>query len=519
MTLSAAAGRGSLRRPHEVDARSGGGTVRAMRLEDYSALDAVALAARVRSGELSASEVTEAAIAAIQTLDPTLNAVVLKDFEGARAAASRVARDLPLAGVPFLVKDIGVQVDGWRTTMSSRYFADAPSRPDSEIVKRWRAAGVVFLGKSNTPEFASEFTTEPALFGVTRNPWNVSLTVGGSSGGAAAAVASGMVPVASGSDVGGSIRVPAACCGLFGLKPSRGLNPVGPYIAEGGAGLNCEHVLTRTTRDCAAFLDATAGPEPGAPYRVRRSVPSYLAALSQPVGRLRIGCIAAPVGGAAVDGEIQRALARAMTLLEDLGHEVQPRAFPAAVHEAASGEGWVALWFMDIAAAIRARAVELGRPPRENEVESLSRYINERMERMSALDYMAVRALAHRVRLAMSAAFADVDLLLTPSTATLPPPVGSIPGNGSDFDYERWSARSYAFAPFSEVFNVTGQPAASLPLFHSADGMPIGMQLVGRQDEDHVVLRIAAELEAAVGWASRHPPHWVGAARPQSRQQ
>jgi amidase len=292
-----------------------------MKLREYAALDAVALAALVRSGEVSASEVTEAAIAAIEALNPTLNAAVLEDFERARAAAATMARDLPLAGVPFLVKDIGVHVHGWRTRMASRYFADAPSRPDSEIVKRWRAAGVVFLGKSNTPEFAAEFTTEPALFGVTRNPWNVGLTVGGSSGGAAAAVASGMVPVASGSDVGGSIRVPAACCGLFGLKPSRGLNPVGPHTAEGGAGLNCEHVLTRTTRDCAAFLDATAGPEPGAPYRVRRSVPSYLAALSQPGARLRIGCIAEPVGGAAVEGEIQRALAQAVTLLEELGQD------------------------------------------------------------------------------------------------------------------------------------------------------------------------------------------------------
>ena len=481
-----------------------------MKLRDYAALDAVALAALVRSGELAAIEVTEAAIAAIETLDPQLNALVLRDFDRARDAASKVQRDLPLAGVPFLIKDIGVYVEGWPTTMSSRFYADAKPRPDSEIVRRWRAAGTVFLGKTNTPEFADDFTTEPAFRGVTRNPWNLALTVGGSSGGAAAAVASGMVPVASGSDVGGSIRVPAACCGLVGLKPSRGLNPLGPYFDEGGGGLNCEHVLSRSTRDCAAFLDATAGPEIGAPYRVHRPVRSYLQALSEPIGKLRVACITDAIGGAPVDSEIQKRLAATAGLLEDLGHEVQHRRFPAAVHEAAAGEGWAALWLADAAVAIRDRSIELGRPPRQDEVEQLARYIMERIDRMPALDYVLVRRLAHRVNLSMSKEFADVDLLLTPSTATLPPPVGSISGNSPGVSFDRWGALSYAFAPFSEVFNVTGQPAASLPVFRAASGMPIGMQLIGKQDHDHVVLRVAADLESATGWTSCHPPHWAG---------
>jgi amidase len=481
-----------------------------MKVCEYAALDAVALAALVRSGDLSALEVTDAAIAAIEGLDPLLNALVLQDFERARDTAIKLRRDRPLAGVPFLVKDIGVYVDGWPTTMSSRFFADARPRLDSEIVKRWRAAGAVFLGKTNTPEFADEFTTEPAFRGVTRNPWNLALTVGGSSGGSAAAVASGMVPVASGSDVGGSIRVPAACCGLVGLKPSRGLNPLGPYFAEGGGGLNCEHVLSRSTRDCAAFLDATSGPEIGSPYRLQRPVVSYIGALSAPVGKLRVACITESIGGAPVNSEIQGKVLQAAGLLEDLGHEVQHRRFPTEVSEAAAGEGWAVLWFMDAASAIRDRSLELGRPPRQDEVEKLSRFIMERIDRLSALDYLQVRRLAHRVNLSMSTEFAEVDLLLTPSTATLPPPVGSISGNSPDFSYDRWSALSYAFAPFSEVFNVTGQPAASLPLFQSASGMPIGVQLVGKQGQDHVVLRVAADLEAATRWTSRHPPHWAG---------
>ena len=482
-----------------------------MKPQEYAALDAVALASMVRAGEVSALEVTDAAIAAIEALDPVLNAVVLKDFERARSRARDLRGDLPLAGVPFLIKDIGVFVDGWPTTMSSRFYAGARPRPDSEIVARWRRAGAVFLGKTNTPEFADDFVTEPAFRGVTRNPWNLDLTVGGSSGGAAAAVASGMVPVASGSDVGGSIRVPSACCGLFGLKPSRGLNPLGPYYAEGGAGLNCEHVLSRSVRDCAAFLDVSAGPEIGAPYRVIRPVPSYLAALQGPPTRLRVAVITESIGGATVDAEILGKVDEARRLLEDLGHEVVPARFPDDVQAAAAGEGWAVLWLADCAMAVRDRAEELGRQPGPQDIEQLSHYIVGRIDRLSALDYLAVKRLAHRISLSMARAFERFDLILTPSTATLPPPVGSINSNEPGFTYERWGAVSYAFAPFSELFNVTGQPAASLPLFESSAGMPIGIQLVGRQDEDHVVLRVGAALEGATAWTSRHPPvHWAG---------
>jgi amidase len=481
-----------------------------MKSWDYAALDAVGLATLVRSGELTPIEVTDAAIAAIEALDPVLNAIVLTDFERARTAARSSRRDRALSGVPFLVKDVGVFVDGWPTTMSSRFYADAAPRGDSEITRRWRDAGTIFLGKTNTPEFADEFVTEPALRGVTRNPWDPQRTVGGSSGGAAAAVASGMVPVASASDVGGSIRVPSACCGLFGLKPSRGLNPVGPHYEQPGAGLNCEHVLSRSVRDSAAFLDATAGPDPGAWYRVIKPVPSYLGALSQPSGRLRVAVIATSPGSMPVDPEIAARLQDAARLLADLGHEIVPSAFPQPVHEAVNGEGWTALWMADGAMAIRDRSEELGRPPGPGDIERLSQYIRERIETLSALDYLAVKRLAHRVNLAMLQAFSDFDLLVTPSTATLPPPVGSIAGNAPDFSFARWGQLSYAFAPFSELFNVTGQPAASLPLFQSASGLPIGIQLIGQQDRDHVVLQVAADLERVTGWRHRQPPTWSG---------
>jgi amidase len=481
-----------------------------MRRDEYAGMDALAIAAAVRTGQVSALEVTEAAIAAIEALNPRLNALVLKDFERARQAAGQVLRSSPLAGVPFLIKDVDVHVAEWPTTYSSRFFADATPRPDSEIVARWRRAGTVFLGKTNTPEFAGDFATEPALRGATLNPWNPKVIVGGSSGGAAAAVASGMVPVAHGSDVGGSIRVPAACCGLFGLKPSRGLNPLGPYDGEMGGGLNCEHVLTRSVRDSAAFLDASAGPEAGAPYRVAKSVPSYLAALEQPGAPLRIACLAHRIDGAPVAPELEQRLADAAALLETLGHEVVPSRFPPAVAADAAGEGWMALWVIDIAAAIAGRSRELGREPGPGDIEQLPRYIVRRIELMSALEYHEVRRLAHRVSLAMAREFDAFDMIMTPATGTLPPPLGLIASNAPDFTYERWADVAYRFAPFSEIFNVTGQPAASLPMFQSESGLPIGIQLVGRQDQDHVLLRLAADLERATGWTARHPAVWAG---------
>jgi amidase len=416
---------------------------------------------------------------------------------------------LPLAGVPFLIKDVDVHTAEWPTTNSSRFFADAKPRADSEIVRRWRSAGTVFLGKTNTPEFADDFVTEPEFRGVTRNPWDLGRTVGGSSGGAAAAVASGMVPVAHGSDVGGSIRVPSACCGLFGLKPSRGLNPAGPHASELGGNLNCEHVLSRSVRDSAAFLDATAGPELGAPYRVTRPVDSYVAALDEPLPPLRVVVIDRRLDGTRVEPEIEARLADAAALLETLGHSVVAGRFPEAAAHAAAGHGWSALWLMDIAYAILERSAELGRPPAREEIEALPRHALTTVTSMSATEYYEARLTAHRVSLAMAQAFDAFDIILTPTVGTLPPPVGTIDSHSAAFDFERWAEAAYRFAPFSEIFNVTGQPAANVPLFQSASGLPIGMQFVGRQDEDHMVLRLAAQLEQARPWA-RRPGVWAG---------
>ncbi len=458
-------------------------------------MDAVALAAAVRAGELTPLEITDAAIASIVALNPALNAVVVTDFERARAHARRVSRNLPLSGVPFLIKDVDVYAEEWPTSMSSRFFAAAKPRPDSEIVQRWRAAGTVFLGKTNTPEFADDFATEPAYRGTTFNPWDVSVTVGGSSGGSAAAVASGMVPAAHGSDVGGSIRVPAACCGLFGLKPSRGLNPTGPYFGGRGGGLNCQHILSRSVRDSAAFLEVTA-----------RN--SYLAALSEPTGPLSIVCLPRRMDGASVAPEIAAALTSATALLQDLGHSVTIGEYPPAL--ATQTESWTLLWMADVALAIEERSAELGRAPQAEDIEPLARWIHRHVMSQSALDYLESQRSAHEAALVMSRAFDQFDIIMTPSTATLPPPVGTFGANATDFSYERWCAAAYGFAPFTEIFNVTGQPAASVPICLSRADIPIGIQLVAHQSRDGLLLQLAAALEQATGWSERHPPVWAG---------
>ena len=293
--------------------------------QEYRARDAVGLAELVRSGEVTAREVLEAAIAEIERLDPALNAVVMRNYEKARDDAEAVDRKAPLAGVPFPAKDVNVHVSGFPTTYACRFFAGAPvETADSLLVSRWRAAGLIIPARTNTPEFATDFGCEPELYGPTANPWDRTRTPGGSSGGAAAAVASGMVPMAHATDSGGSIRVPAGCCGVFGFKPSSGLVAIGAEFGPLVGGLNCDHAVTWTVRDSAALLDATAGPEIGAPTPFATPSGAFLAALDRPVGGLRIGVATASPGGRAPAVEIAGKIEATAGLLANLGHAVRP---------------------------------------------------------------------------------------------------------------------------------------------------------------------------------------------------
>ena len=471
--------------------------------EEYRARDAVGLAGLVRSGEVTAREVLEAAIAEIERLDPALNAVVMRNYEKARDDAGAVHRDAPLAGVPFPAKDVNVHVAGFPTTWACRFFADAPAETrDSLLVSRWRSAGMVVPARTNTPEFATEFVCEPELYGPTANPWDRTRTPGGSSGGAAAAVASGMVPMAHATDSGGSIRVPAGCCGVFGFKPSSGLVATGSEYGPLVGGLNCDHAVTWTVRDSAALLDATAGPEVGAPIPYARPPGSFLAALDRPVGELRIGVATVSPSGRAPAGDIAAGVEATASLLADLGHSVRPWTWP--VSDDACDAATV-FWVGELAAAVGDRARAIGRAPRDEELGPLVTRCVAEAGRWDSIRVMQARRTMREWQIRMARSMTDVDVLLTPVTAE-PPLATGLHAECMEQGIEVWNQRSWRFAPYTETFNVTGQPAMSVPLHQGAGGLPVGMHFAGRVGEDARLLRLARQLEEASPWTGRRPP-------------
>ncbi len=480
-----------------------------MRPDEYARLDAVALAAAIKRGEVTCGEVIEAAISAIEWLNPQLNAVVIENFQNARRAAASNTAAGALAGAPFLLKDVNVFTHDMPTTFSCRFFRDAAPRADSEIVRRWRNAGLIVAGKTNTPEFAEDFVCEPTFRGAALNPWNPALTTGGSSGGAGAAVASGMAPVAHGTDLGGSIRIPAACCGVYGLKPTTGLNPVDASHQELASGFNSDHVLTRSVRDSAAALDITAIPIPGFRYPISKAVPSFLDCLRQPPGRLRIGvCTDTPSGQPTSSGQ-QAAVQVAAELFEENGHDLVEYSFPQGLDP---GEWTDTLWMFDIVYELDRQIDRMGRQPQREEMEALTHYIREKVSSMSAMDHYHARLNAHRTSVRIMSSMADLDLLLTPALGTDPVPVGTLDSRTAAFDFERWTTQGYQFAPFSYICNVTGQPAASLPVWLAEEGPPHAIQLAGHSGQDHIVLQASALIEKHGDWQAHLPPiHASGA--------
>ncbi|MCC5968511.1 MAG: amidase [Pararhodobacter sp.] len=471
--------------------------------DEYRAHDALGLAALVRDGEVTSAELVECALAAIDHHDPVLNAVILRDDALAREDALTPPANAPLAGVPFLVKDINVDVAGWPLTHACRFFAGAaPARADSQLARRWREAGLITVGRTNTPEFATDFACEPELYGPTLNPWDTSRTPGGSSGGAAAAVAAGMVPMAHASDSGGSIRVPASCCGLFGFKPTSGLVASGADIGPLVGGLNCDHVISWSVRDCAAMLDYTAGPADGAPTAWARPGDGFLRAIDLPPQGLRIGLCATAPSGQKPTAEIAAMLMQTGALLESMGHDIIPFDWPENIDPI---DVAAAIWTSEIALAMEQRAKLLGRAPRADEVGPLVRYSLDQAAYHSALDMARMRLQRWDIRRRVAQATASFDMVLTPVTAETAVPSGLL-GGLSERSFDDWAARSAAFAPYTEIFNLTGQPAMSVPLHQGADGLPVGMQLAARVGEDALLLRLARQLEQASPWASRRPP-------------
>jgi amidase len=471
-----------------------------MRADEYIAFDATELAELVHNGDVTPQALAEAAIKRIDALNGQLNAVVERSYAQARSAALQADLRAPLAGVPFLAKDVNIDVAGLHLTASCRWLAALPAAAvDAPLAARWRAAGLSILGRTNTPEFAGEFVCEPTWRGATRNPWDLALSPGGSSGGAAAAVASGMVPIAHGTDSGGSIRVPAAACGLVGFKPSRGWVPVGPHLDELAGGLDCEHVLTRTVRDSALMLDLTAGPE--STSRVPVNVPlKFAAALSATVPPLRIGVTLTAPGGMRPNPEIGAAVERTASLLARAGHQVKEFDFPASAN---TGEPALVIWLTAMAEEIDFYRGRVGRSPEPHELEALTWAAMALSQRCSALDYARARRALTAATRDMADVFKRFDVLLLPTTAELPPRTGQIDGRTPAFDLDRWNSDSYGYAPYTEIFNVSGQPAISLPLEMSSAGLPIGVQLAAPLGEDAKLLSVAAWLEREAPWAER----------------
>lgn len=469
--------------------------------EEYRRHDAVSLANLVARREVSALEFTQAAIATIEALDSSFNAVVLRRFDAAREEARRIDAEgpgkRPLAGVPFLLKDVNLFAADMPTRFASRFFEGAGPKGESTLVSRWREAGLVTVGKSNTPEFAGDFVTEPRFYGPCLNPWNEGVTVGGSSGGAGVAVALGLVPLAHGTDLGGSIRIPAACCGVFGFKPSVGLNPLGPHWEEIASGLDSDHVLSRSVRDSAASLDATAGPDTGT--RLGRLPPpgGFLAGLDMPPPRLRIGLAMTDAGGRLAGRSQIEAVERTARLVEGLGHHIEPYQFPPE----AQPEAWFdSLWTIDVAHLVDERTREIGRPPHEDELEPYVWAALRHARGLGAIDWLTARLAMKRAAVAILGSMAHLDVVLSPTLSEDPPARGVLDFEANGSDIEVWSARGYAFAPFVAAANLSGQPAASCPVVVNDRGLPVGVQIAAHPGEDHLVLRLARQVEQASDW-------------------
>jgi amidase len=460
------------------------------------------LAALVRVGDISAPELVEASLRRIDELEPKINAFTHVAHESALAAAEAIEPDdaRPFAGVPIAIKD-NRSVTGMPLTMGSDAFGEFVAGRDAFLVRRLREAGFVIVGKTSMPEMGILPTTEPRRFGPTRNPWDTDRTPGGSSGGAAAAVAAGMVPVAHGNDGGGSIRIPAACCGLVGLKPARGRVSVGP---DGGHSfLVCDGVLTRTVRDTATILDVLSGPEPGdATWAPPPPAAGYTALTEVDPGHLRIALILeAPLQDAAVEPACEQAARDAASLLESLGHQVQEITPPWSgldlLPDFTRSFGPLVSFTTWLAGQLN------GRETTAEDVEPLTWMLYQHAREQDTIKYLIAENRLESVARSIVEALSEWDVVLTPALARRPVPIGEINGLGPD-PMARFRKSGY-FTPFTAIFNVTGQPAISLPLYHGEDGLPTAVQLVGPPAREEVLLSLAAQLESALPWADRAP--------------
>lgn len=468
--------------------------------ELYAESDALALADLVRTRQVTASELVETAIARIEELDPQLNAVVIMTFDIARKAAADPPRG-PFAGVPFLLKNIGSMWKDTPLTNGFGYMKDFVCGYDSELSRRIKAAGFLLLGRTNTPEGGWCIATEPRFYGPTKNPWNPAITPGGSSGGAAAAVAARIVPLAEGSDGGGSIRVPSSCCGLVGLKPSRGRITYGPQVADVWHGSVMTFAITRTVRDTAAYLDAVAGNLVGDPYIPPTPKTSWLSQIATEPGRLRIGYTLKAPWGEPLAPEVREVLLSTLRLLESLGHIVEEHDLGVDLHAAWSHYGIFSA--VEMVAEYDELALAIGRPAGAGDMNAINWALFEYGRSLSATDYARAIGAVRNASMQIALDLAPYDVFLTPTLTQLPRPVGYWSMEEADLPayLERWSDAAYMFA-----FNLSGLPAMSVPVAITPDNIPIGMQLVGRYGDETTLPRLAQQIEYELQWQKRRPP-------------
>lgn len=473
-----------------------------MKVSEYLAQDGVGLGELVAKGDVTALELAEIAIGLIEKHNPALNGVVQKAYDMARAAAPGLTAG-PFAGVPLLLKDINALCVGLSTRQASRLFADAVDDHDSELTIRFKKAGFNILAKTNAPEFGILPTTEPLFYGPARNPWNTNHSTGGSSGGSAAMVAAGCVPLAHANDGGGSIRIPAAACGLVGLKPTRARTPLGPDLGDALGGLVCDHVVSRTMRDTAVALDALAGPDIGDPYWAPPPKRPFAAALEGVKRPLRVALGTTDFLGNQLHPECLAAVEKTGKALEAMGHHVE-EGVPAAPADMVS-HAFMTLWTAGMAALAQGAPLQGGGIAGPDTLEPMTWALVQKAGQTTAAEYVIAQVMLQRITRFIAQFFEGVDVLVTTTLTRPPVEIGYFDVTSPDFEGTLQKAAAYVNTP---VFNFTGQPAISLPLHQSADGLPVGVQIVGRFGDEDTLIALGADLERALPWAERKPPIW-----------
>jgi len=473
-------------------------------LSEYSNFDGLGLAELVKNQEVNPRELAYAALEGIAKVNPSLNAVVQILSQQAEREIDAGLPDGPFKGVPFLIKELVLHTAGIPCSMGSRLAEGLTFPYDTELMARFRRAGLVTIGTTTTPEFGFNATTEALLYGPTRNPWNTDRGPGGSSGGAGAAVAAGVVPLAHANDGGGSIRVPASCNGLVGLKPTRGRIPTGPDYGEPLNGLGIEFAVTRSVRDAAALLDAVAGPDVGCYAWAESPVRPYLEEVYTPPKRLRIAWMAKPLSGVPVDQDCLDALHETVKLCEELGHELV-EASPEVDMEALT-LATTRIWAANMTNWINGLALAQQKIPTQENLEATTWACYQFGQTLKASELLQALDINAMVSRRVGVFFSEYDVLLSPTVARLPLLIGELNANSLGVDAIQWAEQIFTYAPFTSLFNTTGQPAVSLPLGWSRDGLPIGMQFVGRFADEATLFRLAGQLEQARPWKAKRPP-------------